>query len=60
VISPDGKKIAFTATSSDGKSMLYFRNLDSSDVKLLPGSETAIEPFWSPDSRSVASAQLES
>ena len=34
--------------------MLYVRNLDSSDVKLLPGSEAAIEPFWSPDSRSVA------
>jgi Tol biopolymer transport system component len=54
VISPDGQKIAFTATSSDGKSMLYVRNLDSSEVKLLPGSENALEPFWSPDSRSIA------
>jgi serine/threonine protein kinase/Tol biopolymer transport system component len=53
VISPDGQKIAFTATSADGKSMLYVRNLDSSEVKLLPGSENALEPFWSPDSRSV-------
>ena len=54
VISPDGKKIAFTATSSDSKSMLYVRNLDSSDATLLPGSDNAVEPFWSPDSRSVA------
>ena len=54
VISPDGQKIAFTATSADGKSMLYVRNLDSSEIKLLPGSENALEPFWSPDSRSVA------
>lgn len=54
VISPDGHKIAFTATSADGKQMLYVRNLDSSEVKLLPGSENALEPFWSPDSRSVA------
>ena len=54
VISPDGQKIAFTATSADGKSMLYVRNLDSSEVKLLPGSENALEPFWSPDSRSIA------
>src|SRR5207253_825457 len=54
VISPDGQKIAFTAVSADGKNMLYVRNLDSSEAKLLPGSEKAIEPFWSPDSRSVA------
>jgi serine/threonine protein kinase len=53
VISPDGQKIAFTATSADGKRMLYIRNLDSSEVKLLPGSENALEPFWSPDSRSI-------
>src|SRR5207253_7988747 len=54
VISPDGQKIAFTAVSADGKNMLYVRNLDSSEAKLLPGSENALEPFWSPDSRSIA------
>jgi len=54
VISPDGEKIAFTATSADGKTMLYVRNLDSAEVRLLPGSENALEPFWSPDSRSIA------
>jgi Tol biopolymer transport system component len=54
VISPDGQKIAFTASSADGKSMLYVRNLDSMEVKLLPGSENALEPFWSPDGRSIA------
>jgi serine/threonine protein kinase len=54
VVSPDGKKIAFSATSGDGKNMLYLRALDSSETKLLPGSENVMEPFWSPDSRSVA------
>lgn len=54
VISPDGQKIAFTATSADGKSLLYVRNLDSTEAKVLPGSENALEPFWSPDSRSIA------
>jgi serine/threonine protein kinase len=54
VISPDGQKIAFSATSGDGKNMLYLRALDSSEIKLLPGSENVMEPFWSPDSRSVA------
>ncbi|MDX6445450.1 MAG: eukaryotic-like serine/threonine-protein kinase [Blastocatellia bacterium] len=54
VIAPDGRKVAFTATSPEGKTMLYVRELDSTDAKMLPGSENAIEPFWSPDSRSVA------
>ena len=54
VISPDGRRIAFTATSSDGKNMLYVREMDSADAKLLPGSDNPLEPFWSPDSKSVA------
>src|SRR6266850_1021175 len=54
VISPDGQKIVFTAVSADGKIMLYVRALDSSETKLLAGSENALEPFWSPDSRSIA------
>ncbi len=54
VISPDGQKIAFSAASADGITMLYVRDLASSEVKLLPGSEYALEPFWSPDSRSIA------
>jgi len=54
VISPDGQKISFSATSPDGKTMLYVRNLDSDEVKQLPGSGNPLEPFWSPDSRSIA------
>jgi len=53
VISPDGRKIAFSATA-DGRNMLYVRELDSSQAKLLPGSDNPVEPFWSPDSKSVA------
>src|SRR6185369_16645601 len=54
VISPDGPKIAFTATSADRKRMLYVRNIDTPEATVLPGSENALEPFWSPDSRSIA------
>ena len=53
VISPDGQKVAFSATTN-GKNMLYVRELDSAEAKLLPGSENPLEPFWSPDSRSIA------
>jgi Tol biopolymer transport system component len=54
VISPDGQKIAFTASAADGKNMLYVQELNSSEPKLLSGSDNAIEPFWSPDSRSIS------
>ncbi len=54
VISPDGQKIAFTAMSVDKKTMLYVRSIDSDEAKVLPGAENALEPFWSPDSKSVA------
>jgi serine/threonine protein kinase len=54
VIAPDGQKIAFTATSADGKNTLYVRNLDSGENTVLPGSDNALEPFWSPDSRFIA------
>ena len=54
VISPDGQKVAFSSIAADGKWMLYVSDLDSSEARVLPGSEHAIEPFWSPDSRSIA------
>jgi Tol biopolymer transport system component len=54
IISPDGRKIAFSAIDANGKSWLYYRELDSNEAKQLPGSENPLEPFWSPDSKSVA------
>jgi eukaryotic-like serine/threonine-protein kinase len=54
VISPDGQKIAFSANDANGKSKLYVRHLDSAEAKPLPGADNPIEPFWSPDSRSIA------
>jgi serine/threonine protein kinase len=54
VISPDGQKIAFSAVSPDGKWQLWVRPIDSIEAQLLPGTESPLEPFWSPDSRSIA------
>lgn len=50
VISPDGRSLAFLATS-DGKRFLYIRPLDSVATHRLNGTEGAQAPFWSPDSR---------
>ena len=54
VISPDGRRVAFSANGADGKNMLYVRELNAFEAKLLPGSDNPLEPFWSPDSKSVA------
>jgi hypothetical protein len=53
VISPDARRIAFTAYGK-GKLMLWVRELGSVDAKLLPGTENAAAPFWSPDGRWIA------
>jgi eukaryotic-like serine/threonine-protein kinase len=54
VVSPDGKKLTFTARSPEGRTQLWLRQMDSVDAQMLPGTDYAIEPFWSPDSRSIA------
>jgi Tol biopolymer transport system component len=52
-ISPDGLKIAYTAVTN-GESRLWLRSLDSLSTRMLVGTENAIAPFWSADSRSIA------
>jgi serine/threonine protein kinase len=54
-ISPDGRQLIFQSTIG-GKSQLWLRTLDSETAKALPGTEgaTNANPFWSPDSQSVA------
>jgi serine/threonine protein kinase len=53
VLSPDGLSIAFTATSSDNKMALYVRPMNTAEARVLPGTEGAIFPFWSPDNRAL-------
>jgi Tol biopolymer transport system component len=54
-ISPNGRMLAFVA-DVNGKAMLFVRPLDSSLARMLPGSEGASRPFWSPDSSNIAFA----
>ncbi|HMA18106.1 MAG TPA: protein kinase, partial [Thermoanaerobaculia bacterium] len=50
-VSPDGRRIAFTARDADDRSLLWVRDLDSLDPYVIPGTEEASFPFWSPDGK---------
>jgi len=47
-ISRDGSTIAFTAVR-DGKGWLFVRRIDEREASLLPGTQNAKSPFFSPD-----------
>jgi eukaryotic-like serine/threonine-protein kinase len=51
-ISPDGKTVAFVATT-DGQSRLWLRSLETGLARVLAGTEAPEAPFWSPDGRSI-------
>jgi Tol biopolymer transport system component len=53
-LSPDGRRLAFTAVGPGGPMLLWVRPLDALVAQPLAGTEGARAPFWSPDSRFVA------
>lgn len=53
-LSPNGLLLAYVGSTSDGKSVLWVRSLDSLQARPLDGTEGATLPFWSPDSRFIA------
>ncbi|MBV8545489.1 MAG: protein kinase [Acidobacteria bacterium] len=58
-LSPDGSTLVFvgnlTGPTFSGKTAptLWLRTIDRADVRLLPGTQGASEPFWSPDGKSI-------
>ncbi len=54
VVSPDGKTLAFSAVDDKGRTNLWLRPLDAPQAIMLPGTEDAATPFWSPDGRYLA------
>jgi Tol biopolymer transport system component len=52
-VSPDGSRLTFVATTSEGQKLLFVRALGTLAPQPLAGTEGASYPFWSPDSRSI-------
>ena len=53
-ISPDGQRLAFVATGTEGKRLLWVRTLEALTAQPLGGTDDASFPFWSPDGRALA------
>ena len=56
-VSPDGSEIVFVGQppgTLQDESNLYVRSLNGFDVRVLPGTEAALQPFYSPDGQWVA------
>ena len=54
VLSPDAKKLAFSGIDETGQSALYLRWLDTEEMVKLDGTESAENPFFSPDGNWIA------
>ena len=52
-VSPDGRYLTFSALGRDGARLLWLRPLDALHPSVIPGSEGASAPFWSPDSQAI-------
>lgn len=50
MVSPDGNTVAFVA-EGEGKQLLWVRPLQAASAQALSGTEGALYPFWSPDSK---------
>jgi hypothetical protein len=52
-ISPDGRRLAFTATDGAGRRSLWIRPFDGLTAQRIERTDGAFHPFWSPDGGSV-------
>jgi serine/threonine-protein kinase len=53
ILSPDGSRIAFVTRGADGRQRLATRLLDQPNVSVLPGTDYAVDPFFSPNGQSL-------
>lgn len=52
-VSPDGRRVVFTAKEQTRPVQLWVRDLDSDAAHPLAGTDGAAYPFWSPDNHTV-------
>jgi serine/threonine protein kinase/Tol biopolymer transport system component len=52
-LSPDGTNLALCLHEGNGPNALWIRTLSTGEIRRLPGTEGASQPFWSPDGRSL-------
>ncbi len=52
-VAPDGRRLVFVATTAGGRRLLFVHPLDGLVSEPLAGTDGAIYPFWSPDSRFI-------
>jgi DNA-binding winged helix-turn-helix (wHTH) protein/Tol biopolymer transport system component len=53
VLSPDARRLVFVAADASEKASLWVRDLTSAESRMLPGTEGATRPFWSPDGQLI-------
>jgi eukaryotic-like serine/threonine-protein kinase len=53
-VSPDGRKVVYTAPDANGRLALWVHPLNSLTTEPLGGTLNATAPFWSPDSQAIA------
>ena len=54
IVSPDGRKVVFTARAADGTTGLWVRSFDSLEPRRIADVREGAFPFWSPDATWVA------
>jgi Tol biopolymer transport system component len=52
-LSADGKQLVFNV-EREGRTALWIRPIGSTEARELPGTQSAGDPFWSPDGLSIA------
>ena len=53
-ISPDGRHVVYRVLGESGPPLLQLRSLDDFVDRMIPGTEGAEDPFFSPDGQSIA------
>src|SRR5262249_52742275 len=49
-VSPNGRHVAYVASSAASRGALWIRALDAKEPRMLTGTEDALYPSWTPDS----------